>query len=182
MEEMLCQCVIGHVLSNKQSFVSFAATTKQIYKSFVPELANSLSFFLKAQKTFPGVSVIGSEHFTRPVAKFEEEIYSRGVVRGRAGRVVGIVTHHELARVGPGGAFESLDGDRALGVEPALVDDVGRLVAALGDDVLCGEARGGEAQLLEGELLEWRERVPVPRRLLPICGKFSISTAHSTDG
>jgi hypothetical protein len=54
MEQMLCQCVIGHVLSNKQSFISFAATTKQIYESFVPELANRLSFFLEAQKHFPG--------------------------------------------------------------------------------------------------------------------------------
>ena len=94
-------------------------------------------------------------------------------------------THQELARVGPGVAVEALDGDPVLGVDLALVDDVGRLVAALRDDVLGGEARGGEAQLLEGELLEWREGVPVPRRrlLLPICEKkSSISTAYSTDG
>ena len=123
MEQMLRQCVVGHVLSNKQSFIGFTATTKQIYDSFVPELANRLSFF------------------------------------------------HELARVGPGRAAEALDGDTALGVELALVDDVRRLVAAFGDDVLGGEARGGEAQLLEGEVLEWREVVPVPRRpLLPIGG------------
>lgn len=122
MEQMLRQCVVGHVLSNKQSFISFTATTKKIYDSFVPELANRLSFF------------------------------------------------HELARVGPGRAAEALDGDPALGVELALVDDVRRLVAAFGDDVLGGEARGGEAELLEGELLEWREVVPVPRRTLPISG------------
>lgn len=28
MEQMLRQCVVGHVLSNKQSFISFTATTK----------------------------------------------------------------------------------------------------------------------------------------------------------
>ena len=48
MEQMLRQCVIWHVLSNKQSFIGFTATTKQIYDSFVPELANRLRFFLKA--------------------------------------------------------------------------------------------------------------------------------------
>jgi hypothetical protein len=77
MEQMLCQSVIGHVLSNKQPFISFAATTKQVYESFVPELANRLSFFLEVQKHFPGASLIGSECFTRPVAKFEESFYSR---------------------------------------------------------------------------------------------------------
>jgi hypothetical protein len=92
-------------------------------------------------------------------------------------------THQELARVGPGVAVEALDGDRALGVELAPVDDVGRLVAALRDDVLGGEARGGEAQLLEGELLERREVVPLPcRRRLPICiKKSSITWAQRGD-
>lgn len=66
--------------------------------------------------------------------------------------------YEELLRVGPGEAGEALDGDEAAAVEAAAVDDVGGLLAALGDDEVGAEALGGGAQLGETELPEHRDR------------------------
>ena len=60
-------------------------------------------------------------------------------------------------------------------VELPLVHDVGRLLAVLGDDVLDGEARRGEPQLLEGVLLERGQLVGLPLVLIRCTEKgFSI--------
>lgn len=76
----------------------------------------------------------------------------------------------ELAIVGPGEAVEALDGDRAAGVELALVDDVGGLEAVLGDDVVGGEPPGGGLQLVEAVLGEAGPRALLPVPVLKIGG------------
>lgn len=90
MEQMLCQCVIGHVLGNKQSFVTFTAATKQICKSFAPELANRLGFFLKAQKDSPGERSL--------VAESKEAFYCRQ--KGRIDIIRGFPFGSKVSRCG----------------------------------------------------------------------------------
>jgi hypothetical protein len=76
--------------------------------------------------------------------------------------------YQELLRVGPGEAREALDGDEASPVEAAPVDDVGRLLAALGDDEVGAEALGGGAQLGEPELPEHGHRPLRPLLLVAV--------------
>jgi hypothetical protein len=76
--------------------------------------------------------------------------------------------YQELLRVGPGEAGEALDGDEAAPVEAAAVDDVGRLLAALGDDEVGAEALGGGAQLGEPELPEHGHRPLRPLLLVAV--------------
>lgn len=64
---------------------------------------------------------------------------------------------HERLRVGPRQFRELLDGDPRAALEAALVDEVGGLVAALGDDEVGAEAAGGGLQVREGELEEGRK-------------------------
>jgi len=71
-------------------------------------------------------------------------------------------TNQELARVRPGGATESLDGDGAAGSkERAAVDHVGRLLAVLRHDAVGGEAVGGRPELVEAVLGEHRHAAAV---------------------
>jgi hypothetical protein len=76
--------------------------------------------------------------------------------------------YQELLRVGPGEAGEALDGDESAPVEAAAVDDVGRLLAALGDDEVGAEALGGGAQLGEPELPEHGHRPLRPLLLVAV--------------
>jgi hypothetical protein len=84
-------------------------------------------------------------------------------------------SYEELLRVRPGEAREALDGDEAAAVEAAAVDDVGRLLAALGDDKVGAESLGGGAQLGQRELPEHRHRAL--QRLLVVGGVAAIRAA-----
>ena len=83
-------------------------------------------------------------------------------IRGREGITRTVASnanpYEELLRVRPGEAREALDGDEPAAVEPAAVDGVGRLLAALGDDEVGAEPLGGGAQLGERELPEHGHR------------------------
>lgn len=63
--------------------------------------------------------------------------------------------YKELLGVGPGSLGEAFDSSGAAGAEEGgAVDDIGGLLAVLGDDAVGGEAVGGGAQLFEAELLK----------------------------
>lgn len=62
----------------------------------------------------------------------------------------------ELFGIGPGLLGEFLDSDPATALEAALVDDVGRFLAALGDDEICAEVVGGGFEVDERVLGEGR--------------------------
>lgn len=74
-------------------------------------------------------------------------------------------SHHELLGIGPRLLGEALYGDEPAPVEPAPVDHVRRLLAALGDDQVGAEALRRRAELGEAVLLECRDAIwlsPVP--------------------
>lgn len=119
-------------------------------------------------RTFPTPAASACGNQTREIRNgILEQIrtHRQGICIGAQGRGG---AYEELLRVGPREAGEALDGDEAAAVEAAPVDDVGRLLAALGDDEVGAEALGGGPQLGEAELPEDRHRPLRPVLLVAV--------------
>jgi len=103
---------------------------------------------------------LGDEQALVAVAAVADEVRHPPVAQGP--HALGLL--RELLGVGPRELGELLHGNRArrraaAALELAPVDEVGRLLAALGDDVLGREPARGRAEVRQGEL---RERRNIP--------------------
>lgn len=67
--------------------------------------------------------------------------------------------NHELARIGPGGFVEALDGNPATGAKLAFVNHVGSFLTVLRHDFFRREPIRGHFQLLKAVLGKARQRI-----------------------
>ena len=148
MKQVLGEGVVGHELGDEQALVAVAAVADQVRHPPVEQAPHPLGLLLQPNQT-------DRQKPARPEApQFRES-------DGRAA-----LAHRELLGVGPRELGELLHGNRArrraaAALELAPVDEVGRLLAALGDDVPGREPARGRAEVRQGELRERRD-IPTP--------------------
>lgn len=140
---MLGKSIIRHVLSNQQPLISIAAVPNQIGEPPMPQLPNSPRLLLPHPKYkishITQLSSVYTQNPNEPNESKSKELYRK------------------LFGVRPSQVGELLHRNPSTVVEAALVDEIGGLLAALGDDEVWAEVVGGGLEVREGELGEGRD-------------------------
>lgn len=139
---MLGKSIIRHVLSNQQPFISIAAVPNQIGQPPMPQLPNSPRLLLQHPKhKISHITQLPSVSIQNPNEQNESKSKSKELYR-------------KLFGVRPRQLGELLHRNPSTVVESALIDEIGGLLPALGDDEVGAEVVGGGLEVREGELGE----------------------------